>query len=963
LTTYSYTEKGLNELNKDIEEMSISNCELIKERDALQVHTSELDGKINETIGLSNFVKEKLSLLAEKKELSPKKRECLQDLLKVIQEAKNEIGRVKSNLEKEIDNTLMEGFASTAGWDNINWKHWAPDLSEMKLPVFLRLGEDQNGIPIGIPFMGQKKHRGAILILASEEKTELAKNILSCLVLRVALSLPKVSKFCLIDPEHHGRSFRMQKDLPDVRTLDGSLEQDLQLISNDVKRVSTTVLGYEDSFEDVTPEIWATERFESVFVADFGSNKTTNSRVFEALLDIANGGWAAGRYLFMHVNTDCELPKNIDLSKFKNAEIINLNNDNFKHDLLPEGREQSRLLGIIRDQKAPKKTINFETLVGVNASNGWRESSKNWIETPVGSNLSVWFGQKDGKSCAHGALAGSTGSGKSNFLHVLISGLALRYSPNELKMYLVDGKSGVGFKRYEQLPHANVVSLHTSPLLALSVIRDLLCEMESRYQLFSEHAVDSIVSYRDSFPEQVMPRLLLVADEYQNLFESDSAEATSIISKLAEKGRAAGIHLLLSSQRFVAQGMGKPDHIFNNIAMRISLPVADAVGLVDFFGNKGRKMIQELNQPGMVVINDNLGEDSASQRGVTVMLSDEESKRVNSGLSERAASANDLKADCIPTVFHGDDSPKFMDSKTIHSMLSRSHWHSEDDLEKLAKQPARNGGFSIQKWHSSQKPLALMSGRLFEVYGDFIFSLQRSGNEHLLVVGDNASHGVGLLSSSFASIAAIHSPDKVEFQMIDLIHPEMPGGGILRGLNNELLSPLCYSVSIESDEIRAAAMIKSLAEMIDARKGGSLAEQVSIVVVVSGLEDIESLSSTEGRSRLGVKSDLKKILRQGSQVGLHLLVQLTSVEQFSSVFDEREMKYFNHRIAWQISEPDSRKLMGVPDASRLNELADGEIAMYKNIQQGKSGICYFRPYLIGSEGIIDLSKKLSGRVE
>jgi len=954
------------EINAALDRLSKANDALLNEKDILARDVQKINSELADSKRLGGYIEGKIDLISKKTVFLDSCGKRLPYLHKSIESLRNQQAQVNSEVQKRIDQETMEGFPSLGSWENPVWKNWIPDSSNIRLPAFLRLGEDKHGVPVGIPFMGQQGEQGAVLILASQEKAALAKNIFGCLVLRIALSLPKISRFCLIDPELHGRSFRMQRDLADVRKTDVSLEQDLQLISSDIKRISTDVLGYEDSFEHVSPDIWAAERFESVFVADFGSHKTTTPRFLESLLDIANGGRPAGRYLFIHVNTDSELPRGIDLARFRNAMVLDLNQDaGVTFDILPEGREQSRLLGIVRNQKAPEKKVDFETLVGVNAASGWGETSKEYIETPVGSNLSVWFGQKDGKNCAHAALAGSTGSGKSNFLHVLISGLALRYSPHELQLYLVDGKSGVGFKRYERLPHAKVVSLQTSPLLALSVIRDLLVEMEARYELFSQHGVDSIISYRNVHPEQLMPRLLLVADEYQNLFESDSDEASSIIAKLAEKGRAAGIHLLLSSQRFVAQGMRKSDYIFNNIAMRISLQLSDVGSVVEFFGQKGRKMIKELDRPGLVVINDNLGEDTSNRRGMTAMLSDAESKKINKELMIRAESSDVFRENCVPTVFQGNESPEFMSSKTMKAILSLPGWLKQDELESLAKQSIRNGGLGIANWHSSQQPLAVMSGRLFEVHGDFLFSFQRKGNEHLLLVGDNASHACALMSSSLASVAAIHSSDQVQFHLIDLVPPEMSGGRGLKAIVAGLLEPLGYSAILLDDEIKAAESIRALASIVDERKKYSdLIEQPSLLIIVNGLEDLTTISLAEGCSHSDVKQDLQKIVRYGGQVGVHMIVNLSSIQHFSGVFDEhKDLKRFNHRFAWQISDEDSRMYMGSSDASRLSELSDGNIAMYRNMMMGKAGICFFRPYYLKDEEIVALRKKFSERVE
>jgi len=258
-----------------------------------------------------------------------------------------------------------------------------------------------------------------------------------------------------------------------------------------------------------------------------------------------------------------------------------------------------------------------------------------------------------------------------------------------------------------------------------------------------------------------------------------------------------------------------------------------------------------------------------------------------------------------------------------------------------------------------------MIGRRFEVSGDFIFSMQRSINEHLLIVGRNTQKTVGVLSSAFVSMAAIHSVSNIEFLILDLIRPEMPAGGDLQALSRELLIPLGCSVSIENNEDKAASMIKRLADLVDERKGDSeVAKQPTMIAVISGLEDIDSIPSEVVRGRPDAQLDLQKVLRYGSQVGVHLIIQLSSFQQFSSLLDvNKDKKRFNHRISWQMSEDDSRQLMEGREAARLSDMADGDIAMYRNMQEGKSGIGYFRPYIIEHEEILAIHDILLGRVQ
>jgi S-DNA-T family DNA segregation ATPase FtsK/SpoIIIE len=93
-------------------------------------------------------------------------------------------------------------------------------------------------------------------------------------------------------------------------------------------------------------------------------------------------------------------------------------------------------------------------------------------------------------------LAAMTTSGKSNLYHVLLCGLARRYSPEELNVYLIDGKDGVEFQPYRSLPHARVVALHSEPELSRSVLAELVAEMGRRNELFGKIKVVNVTDYR-----------------------------------------------------------------------------------------------------------------------------------------------------------------------------------------------------------------------------------------------------------------------------------------------------------------------------------------------------------------------------------------------------------------------------------------------------------------------------------
>jgi len=806
----------------------------------------------------------------------------------------------------QINTILEKNFSSLSAWDNEAWESWEPN-GELSLPDCLRVGQNKIGAPIGISLFG-KKLPNAIIIKGSAAKKDLAQQILGTLLLRIALSMPKVSKFTLIDP-NHDRCFKMQCDLENLRA--GETNESLSHICNDVKRIPTDVLGYANSFKDLEPKAWGVECFEYVFVADFLSINSSQEQ--KSLLDIAKRGAVSGRYLFMYVNTDQDLPRFLGSSDFNlddfGAVSIDLNktNQDIQFDELPTNEQQQNLLQRVKNQETKKEQTNIRDLVGANSNLEWSFSSKDCIETNVGEGLTVWFGSKGGRHCPHGALAGTTGSGKSNFLHMLITGLSLRYPPDELQFYLVDGKSGVGFQRYTSLPHAKVVSLRTAPLLALSVLRDMSDEMEIRFKQFANNSVDNISDFREK-TNQAMPRLLLVADEYQNLFEADAQEASKLMLKIAEKGRAAGIHLFLASQNFIAKSMINSSNIFENIALRIALQLSDTP--VNFFGKKGCKAIGELNQPGMVVINDNLGHEDSNTRGMTAGLGDKESKAI---IEEIQNSAEQLGNQYTPVVLDGDDHAGNVENS--HSIRCLA----DQRLSEVVSKDIREQGLGIHTWNEEQTPILAVIGRKYSVAGDLVFGLQRTRNENTLLLGGENKQMKEMLANMVITMVAAHTPEQIQIYIIDSNREENNGGKTWGNLKENMLDPLGYDTAFFKGEAEAALGISQLRQQIIDRKEASIGN-ISIIVMMN--IDMDKNNHDESLR------DVLSLLKDGAPLGIHTMLISQDYTHFQELLNKRALRMFNHKVLWQLSETDSRDIIGSKAASQLSTTAGDKAVLY-----------------------------------
>ena len=175
----------------------------------------------------------------------------------------------------------------------------------------------------------------------------------------------------------------------------------------------------------------------------------------------------------------------------------------------------------------------------------------------------------------HALLAGKTGSGKSNLLHVLIHTLCERYSPAEVDLYLLDYKESTEFNIYADppLPHARLVATESDPEYGVTVLQHLVGELEKRASMFKTVKVRDFVEYREA-TKAPLPRILLVIDEFQVLFAGNRPVAESAehrLSQLLKQGRSFGIHILLATQTLKGINALSLGSIITQLGCRIAL--------------------------------------------------------------------------------------------------------------------------------------------------------------------------------------------------------------------------------------------------------------------------------------------------------------------------------------------------------------------------------------------------------
>lgn len=182
----------------------------------------------------------------------------------------------------------------------------------------------------------------------------------------------------------------------------------------------------------------------------------------------------------------------------------------------------------------------------------------------------------------HLLVAGSTGSGKSVCLTSLIISLLYKYSPEELRLILVDPKQ-IEFTIYDKLPHLMINEIISDANKVIVMLNWAINEMERRYSLFKERAlqgflvrdIDEYNKSIENLDEEKIPRIVIIVDELADLMSMNKNELQDRVQRLAQKSRAAGIHLVLATQRPSVDVI--TGTIKNNMPTRIGFKVVQEV--------------------------------------------------------------------------------------------------------------------------------------------------------------------------------------------------------------------------------------------------------------------------------------------------------------------------------------------------------------------------------------------------
>nr|WP_034550842.1 DNA translocase FtsK [Carnobacterium funditum] len=191
-----------------------------------------------------------------------------------------------------------------------------------------------------------------------------------------------------------------------------------------------------------------------------------------------------------------------------------------------------------------------------NVIEGQVKNNEKLLEVPLGRDISGNVAMADLTKMPHLLVAGSTGSGKSVCINGIITSLLMKAKPNEVKLMMIDPKM-VELNVYNGIPHL-LTPVVTNPKKAAQALQKVVLEMEQRYELFAASGQRNITGYNHFIVEKnlengeghpTLPFIVVVVDELADLMMVASNEVEDAIIRLAQMARAAGIHMILATQR------------------------------------------------------------------------------------------------------------------------------------------------------------------------------------------------------------------------------------------------------------------------------------------------------------------------------------------------------------------------------------------------------------------------------
>ncbi|MFO0913873.1 MAG: FtsK/SpoIIIE domain-containing protein [Pirellulales bacterium] len=862
------------------------------------------------------------------------------------QEWRNEWGLVQKQLDQSLEfvatrfpdwaQVVAEPIATVAQADRmlqlIPWGSYRTPVSELHAPASRHEGLVCPRTELDWPALLHLPDEAALVMEYGDSAGQTsATELLQAITLRMLTAIPAGQlRLTLIDPLGLGEGFSGFMHLQDyderlvgarIWTEPAHIDQALWKLSERIEDVIQQYLRNE--FKNV----WDYNRqagdvpvpLQLLVISGFPEN--FSEEACRWLSKIMVTGPRCGVVTLMGVDARAKLPRNVSLEVLAStSQRIEWRQGNwvrkqselekFPLSVLTRPREP-RFSELVHEvgraaRAAQRVELAFE-LVAPSAGSWWAGSTANQLSVAIGrgpANRPQYLVLGEGTS-QHALIAGKTGSGKSSLLHALITNAALNYSPQELQFYLMDFKKGVEFKAYAEhgLPHARVIAIESEREFGLSVLERLDRELQRRGELYRQVNAQTVADYRAARPDESLPRILLVVDEFQELFVSEDRIATDaalLLDRLVRQGRAFGMHVILGTQT-LAGAYSLARSTIGQMTVRIALQcsAADAHLILSDENDAARW----LKRPGEAIYNDANGRVEGNAEFQVVWLPGERRTDYLARLRELADARHLATEPAI--VFEGSASAEIAENRLLQRTV---------EAPSPTSVPLAPRGWLGEAIAIKEPPAA---------------TFQRRSGSHLLVVGQNEEVAQSIVSACLTGLAAfVPTSDPAAgdgWATFELLLGRTEAARAEAGIWQPWLDAFgCWHHLHAATE--ATQVVERLAQTVAERRASQATQLAPIFLVLHDLQHFPQLRSREDDLGFSSWSDtpadsagkwLSAILKDGPDVGVHVVAWADSYYRAKEFFDRAGLREFGMRVLLQMNALDSTQLIDQPAASQL----------------------------------------------
>lgn len=814
------------------------------------------------------------------------------------------------------------------------------------------------------------------------ERQQVVKNACD-LGMRLFTMLPPAKlNFTFVDPVTLGESFAMFTRLVDVddRTSEvingkiwsapSDIEEKLKIMTDHISNITQRCLQgkYDNIYEYNRVAEQNAEAYQVLMLMDFPAGMTDQS--LKLLEQIVTSGPKCGVFTIIYRNESqyekipdrsrpliSNIESNFQVFDFaKNGTEILINSNKVKDRPfmwkgidLPTGTTMDQVISTLKKgiKSAEKVVIGIEKVSHAESTN----STKDGIRIPIGihgANEVQYLTLGVGGS-HHALIAGVAGSGKSSLLHTIILRALTQYSPEELVIYLVDFKRGVEFKIYAdfELPSFKVIAIESEREFGYNILMSLEREQKIRADLFKKAHVDKIEEYRE-IPGKKMPRVLVIMDEFHELFSSANDEfgkkSAQIMERIVRQGRAFGVHMILASQSY-SNITGIDRAVFDQMAVRIVLKCskADANLLLDNGSNEIDLI--SIDDPGRAVYNSEAGNKEYNSHFRVAYIAPEKHRGMLQEIS--------------------DGTRKFLDkSKPTRILLS----NIEDNQYSIFNQ------FTSYDAANYATPGRLYIGEPLSVNNNMPMDLTRSEHSNILMIGGDTDKARSMFAFAMLSLCINYrikhgkAPEKPFIYLLnckpleDSYFTDIP-----KLMATELLSSYICNIPCWDNAAVGSVLTELYENVTDSDKALGATDKYFFVFGYQRAEGLKSeaqnsshddvfgsydmMSSSQSKVSLSNKKMMEAVLTHGAEKGVHTILWHDSYQALN-IEDNKIGSYFTMKVAFDMPAEEFSRFVGANDISLMSE----NNAIYYNRARDNQK---FRPYQApDEEWLREISEKL-----